>query len=74
MLSPKSLILNVRLSPEAKNPPKGAINDAKVAKMNTWNWTGMVVNVVGIGRPGGMKGMVYLRGMKTGFGVHSKPV
>ena len=30
--SPKSLILKVRLRPEAKNPPKGAMREAKVAK------------------------------------------
>ena len=32
MLSPKSLMLKVRLRPEAKNPPNGAMRDAKVPK------------------------------------------
>ena len=33
MLSPKSLILNPRLKPLAKNPPKGAISDANRARL-----------------------------------------
>ena len=32
MDSPKSLTLKVRLRPEAKNPPKGAMREANVAK------------------------------------------
>lgn len=37
IMSPKSLILNARLKPEAKNPPKGAIIDAKTAIAAIWN-------------------------------------
>lgn len=42
MESPKSLILNVRLRPEAKKPPKGAISDAKVANTKMWNCIGLI--------------------------------
>lgn len=31
MLSPKSLMSNARLNPDAKKPPNGATNDAKKA-------------------------------------------
>jgi hypothetical protein len=50
------------LIPDAKNPPKGAMSEAKVARMSTWNWMGATVHVVG--RPyaaekeSGMKGML----------------
>lgn len=39
--SPKSLMLNVLLSPEAKKPPTGAINEANEASTKTWNWIGL---------------------------------
>jgi len=39
--SPKSLTLNVRLSPEAKKPPKGAMSEAKVASTRMWNCIGL---------------------------------
>lgn len=48
MLSPKSLTLKVRLRPEAKKPPKGAIRDAKVAKTRMWNCMGAMWKVCGI--------------------------
>ena len=41
---PKSLILNVRLRPEAKKPPNGAISDAKVASASVWNCIGATEN------------------------------
>ena len=50
MESPKSLTLNVRLSPDAKKPPKGAIKEAKVARTKTWNWIGGRVTAEGRGR------------------------
>ena len=37
---PKSLILNARLNPLAKNPPNGARVEAKSAITNEWNCTG----------------------------------
>ena len=40
---PKSLILKVRFSPEAKKPPKGAMSDAKVARASVWNCIGATV-------------------------------
>lgn len=48
MESPKSLTLNVRFRPEAKKPPNGAMREANVAKMNTWNWMGATVNCEGM--------------------------
>ncbi len=39
MLSPKSLILNPRLKPLAKNPPNGAISDANADSTSAWNCT-----------------------------------
>lgn len=74
ILSPKSLILKVRFRPEAKKPPNGAMSEANVARARMWNWTGLIVYVLEIGRPGGMNGTVYFLGIKTGFGVHSSPV
>jgi hypothetical protein len=40
MESPKSLILKERLRPEAKKPPKGAMREAKVARLSAWNHIG----------------------------------
>lgn len=40
MLSPKSLMPNARLKPEAKNPPKGATSEAKMARTMEWSWKG----------------------------------
>ena len=40
MLWPKSLILNARLKPEAKNPPNGATREAKKANSRRWSWYG----------------------------------
>jgi hypothetical protein len=75
MESPKSLILKVRFKPEAKKPPNGAINEANVARAKTWNWTGVMEKVVGRLTPSGSgMGRVYCLGMKTGLGLHSKPV
>lgn len=42
--SPKSLILKVRLSPDAKNPPNGAMSDAKVANTSMWPCIGAMEN------------------------------
>ena len=42
MESPKSLILKVRLRPDAKKPPKGAIKDAKVPKTRIWTCIGAI--------------------------------
>ena len=47
MDSPKSLTLKVRLRPEAKKPPKGAISEAKVAKTKMWNCIGAMWRVEG---------------------------
>ena len=38
ILCPKSLMSNARLNPEAKNPPKGATNDAKQERKKRWKW------------------------------------
>lgn len=38
MLWPKSLMLNARLKPEAKKPPKGATSEANTAKTSRWKW------------------------------------
>ena len=46
--SPKSLTLKVRLRPEAKNPPKGAMREAKVAKTRMWNCIGAMRTVEGM--------------------------
>lgn len=35
--SPKSLIWKVRLIPDAKKPPKGAMREANVERKKTWN-------------------------------------
>ncbi len=43
MESPKSLILKVRLSPEAKKPPKGAMSEAKEARTMEWKCMGSLV-------------------------------
>ena len=45
--SPKSLTLKVRLRPEAKKPPKGAIREAKLAKMRMWNSMGAMFRIEG---------------------------
>jgi len=42
--SPKSLILKVRLRPDAKKPPKGAMRDANVAKIRMWICMGAIKN------------------------------
>lgn len=47
MESPKSLMLNVRLRPDAKKPPNGAINDAKEAMARMWNCMGEMLKEVG---------------------------
>jgi hypothetical protein len=39
MLSPKSLILKLRLNPDAKKPPKGAMIDANIASTTAWSCT-----------------------------------
>ncbi len=39
----KSLMLYARLIPLAKNPPKGAMREAKRAKIRAWNWMGAIV-------------------------------
>jgi len=38
ILCPKSLMLNARLNPDAKNPPKGATSEAKQARNRRCNW------------------------------------
>ncbi len=43
--SPKSLILKLRLSPEAKKPPNGAISDAKEANTSECSCMGAMVKV-----------------------------
>ena len=59
MESPKSLMLNVRLRPDAKNPPNGAISDANEARMMMWNCIGDMVTVRGTkSQPCGMNGRV----------------
>ncbi len=72
MDSPKSLMLKVRFRPDAKKPPKGAISDANVAKTRMWNWMG--ANVTVRRKEGNGAGRWYVCGLKTGFGVHSRPV
>ena len=42
MESPKSLIFSALLTPEAKKPPKGAMEDAKMAKKTPWITMGLV--------------------------------
>lgn len=76
MESPKSLSLKLRLSPEAKNPPKGAINEANEARTKVWIWIGANVNdrLASFGGRKNSSGMWYVRAMKTGFGSHSRPV
>lgn len=37
---PKSLMLNARLNPDAKKPPKGAKMDANPAMTMAWIWNG----------------------------------
>ncbi len=37
---PNSLILKGRFRPDAKKPPKGAIREAKDAKITEWNCMG----------------------------------
>lgn len=44
---PKSLMLNALLKPDAKNPPKGATRDAKVAMTRQWIWKGAYGTVGG---------------------------
>jgi hypothetical protein len=78
ILSPKSLILKARLRPLAKNPPKGAMREAKVARTKMWNWIGATTTESGIGTSfpnEWMKegGTLNSRGTKTGLGVQSKP-
>ncbi len=51
--SPKSLTLNVRLRPEAKKPPNGAMREAKVAKTRMWNCIGAMWTVEGMWREKG---------------------
>lgn len=73
--SPKSLMLNVRFSPDAKKPPNGAISDANDDMTRMWNCIGDMSTLVGSwDQFGGMNGSWYVRGMKTGFGSHSSPV
>lgn len=38
---PKSLILKALLTPEAKNPPKGAISEANPAIIKACIWAGL---------------------------------
>lgn len=47
MISPKSLILNARLKPEAKKPPNGAISELNVDSANECNTNGYTVIVCG---------------------------
>lgn len=68
-------MLNVRLRPEAKKPPNGAMSDAKVDMTKIWNCMGDVVIVVGrCVQFGGMNGNAYVRAMNTGLTSHSSPV
>ena len=78
ILCPKSLILKARLSPLAKKPPKGAIREANVARTRIWNWIGATTTESGKGKSLPKEwirdgGTLNSRGMKTGFGVQSKP-
>lgn len=67
--SPKSLTLNVRFSPEAKKPPKGAMSEAKVAKTSICSCMGATVTVVPL-----VKGSLCGVGLNTGLGVQERPV
>jgi len=40
IISPKSLILNALLNPEAKNPPKGPMIEAKRDMKRAWSKNG----------------------------------
>jgi hypothetical protein len=46
--SPKSLMWKVRLMPDAKKPPKGAISEAKVARIRMWNCRGSTSKLGGM--------------------------
>ena len=61
-------MLKVRLRPEAKKPPKGAMREAKVAIIMMWNCIGAMRRVVE------RKGRLWVTGMKTGLGVQVRPV
>ena len=45
MMSPKSLILNALLKPEAKKPPKGPMMEAKRERKKVWTKKGKKVTV-----------------------------
>ena len=45
MMSPKSLILNALLNPEAKKPPKGPMMEAKRERKKVWTKKGKKVTV-----------------------------
>ncbi len=63
MDSPKSLTLNVRFRPEAKNPPNGAIREAKVAKTRMWNCIGAIWTIEGIWIKSGRGRLESIEGM-----------
>lgn len=55
--SPKSFTPNARLKPLAKNPPKGAMRDAKRDTATAWSWMGTMV-ALRVGGEGGGGGKV----------------
>src|SRR5690348_16000464 len=69
--SPKSLILKVLLSPEAKKPPNGAIKEAKVANTSMWNCIGDMRTEVA---KGNQIGNGYSCVRNTGFTLQLRPV
>lgn len=57
---PKSLMLKALLNPEAKNPPKGATREAKVAITKAWIWNG-AHEIDGADRPSWFVSLQYSR-------------